>query len=178
MPNAIKMLESDHATVKKLLDELEGTTSRGIKTRERLLGEIEMEVKIHSTLEEEIFYPAFRDAAEKKDDQQLFFEATEEHHVVDLVLPELKSTDPSTEQFGAKATVLKELIEHHVEEEESQMFPKARKLLGAAALEDLGARMKERKAALEAGWPALREATLGKATRARSRDSEREERRA
>lgn len=78
----------------------------------------------------------------------MFYEATEEHHVVDLVLPELKKTDPSSPVFGAKATVLKELIEHHADEEEKEMFPRARKLLSKDELVDLGARMEKRKKAL------------------------------
>src|SRR5687767_4969907 len=106
MPNAITMLRTDHRNVKRLLSSLE--ESKGSRIREKLLAQIEQEIKIHSKLEEEIFYPAYKKAARKKDDQELFYEATEEHHVVDMVLPELKATSPSAEQFGAKAKVLKE----------------------------------------------------------------------
>ena len=84
----------------------------------------------------------------KKDDRELYQEALEEHHVVDLVLPELKASNPAGEIFGAKAKVLKELIEHHADEEEKEMFPKARKVLGAARLRDLGGRMETRKRTL------------------------------
>ncbi len=146
--DAITLLKEDHKTVKGLLSQLEKTTERGAARRVTLLGRIEKEVKIHTTIEEEIFYPAYRDAVRKKDDRELYQEALEEHHVVDLVLPELKNADPAGEVFGAKAKVLKELIEHHAEEEEKEMFPKARKVLGAAELKDLGARMESRKRAL------------------------------
>ena len=146
--DAIALLKEDHKRVKELLKKLDETTERGVATRKKLLGQIEMEKKAHTTIEEEIFYPAFKEAAEKSDDEEMFFEALEEHHVVDLVLPELKNTDPSTPQFGAKAKVLKELIEHHADEEEKEMFPRARKLLTKAELVDLGARMEARKKAL------------------------------
>ncbi|MFN2443035.1 MAG: hemerythrin domain-containing protein [Thermoanaerobaculia bacterium] len=146
--DAIALLKEDHKRVKELLKKLDETTERGVATRQKLLGQIEMEVKVHTTIEEEIFYPAFKKAGEKKDDEEMFYEATEEHHVVDLVLPELKKTDPSSPVFGAKATVLKELIEHHADEEEKEMFPRARKLLSKDELVDLGARMEKRKKAL------------------------------
>lgn len=143
--DAISFLKDDHKKVKALLSKLESTTERGAKTREKLLHEIETEVKVHTQIEEEIFYPAYHEAAKKKDDVRLFFEAVEEHHVVDLVLPEILDTDPASEEFGAKAKVLKELIEHHADEEEKEMFPKARKLLGAGELKELGARLEQRR---------------------------------
>ncbi|MHB0971055.1 MAG: hemerythrin domain-containing protein [Thermoanaerobaculia bacterium] len=141
--DAISFLKEDHKKVKELLTKLEETTERGAKTREKLLREIETEVKVHTQIEEEIFYPAYHEAAKKKEDTKLFFEAAEEHHVVDLVLPEIRDTDPASEEFGAKAKVLKELIEHHADEEEKQMFPKARKLLGTEELMELGARLEQ-----------------------------------
>ncbi|HUO84847.1 MAG TPA: hemerythrin domain-containing protein [Thermoanaerobaculia bacterium] len=163
MPEATTLLKNDHAEVKKLLKKLDETTERGVATRRELLAKIETELKIHTTIEEEIFYPAFRDAAEKKEDKELFFEATEEHHVVDLVLPELKKTDPSTPTFTAKAKVLKDLIEHHADEEEKEMFPRAKKLMDKDELEMLGERMEQRKQQLKSS------------ERARSADSDRSE---
>jgi hemerythrin-like domain-containing protein len=149
--DAITLLKDDHKKVKGLLAQLEKTTERGADRRRKLLGQIETEVKVHTTIEEEIFYPAYRDAVKKKDDRELYQEALEEHHVVDLVLPELKDADPAGEIFGAKAKVLKELIEHHAEEEEKEMFPKARRALGAAELRELGSRMASRKRTLSGG---------------------------
>jgi hypothetical protein len=105
--------------VRGLRGELEKTTEKAKSRREELLEEIEMELKIHTTIEEKIFYPAFREAAEKKDDRKLYYEAVEEHHVVDTVLPELKATEVGSEVFAAKAKVLKDLVEHHAEEEET-----------------------------------------------------------
>ena len=152
MPNAITLLKSDHVTVKRLLRELDGTTERAVKERERLLGEIERELKIHSQIEEELFYPTFKKAAEDTEAEDLFYEATEEHHVVDMVLPELKSTNPKTPEFGAKAKVLRELVEHHAKEEETQMFTKARQLLNDQQLRILGDEMQARKESLQKMW--------------------------
>ena len=143
--DAIRLLKEDHDKVRGLLSELEGTTERAAKKRERLLQEIETELKVHEQIEEEIFYPAFRDAVESKEDRKLYYEATEEHHTVDLVLPELLECDPTSEVFGAKAKVLKELVEHHADEEEKEMFPKAKKLLGRDELRELGERLEQRK---------------------------------
>src|SRR5881392_4464037 len=126
MPNAIALLKSDHATVKRLLRELDGTTERATKERKRLVDKIEEELKIHSQIEEELFYPTFKKAAEDTEAEDLFYEATEEHHLVDILLPALKSTSTKAPEFAAKAKVLKDLIEHHAQEEETQMFTQAR----------------------------------------------------
>jgi hemerythrin-like domain-containing protein len=115
------------------------------------LSEIENEVKVHTTVEEEIFYPAFKEAVRSKSDKEIYFEAIEEHHVADLVMAEIKSTDTASEQFGAKAKVLKDLIEHHAVEEESEMFPKARKAMPPGKLVELGKRIQRRKQDLQSG---------------------------
>lgn len=144
--DAISLLKKDHQKVLGLLKRLES------RPDEDLLDEIEMELKIHTQIEEEIFYPAFRDAVEGNDTQEkLYYEALEEHHVVDLVLPEIKWTSEGSEEFEAKAKVLKDLVQHHAEEEETSMFPKARKVMGAAELRNLGVRLKERKQELMSG---------------------------
>jgi len=135
----------DHKNVRQLLKRLEATTERSTDQREQLLSNIESEVKMHTMIEEEIFYPAYKDAVRTRDDKELYFEALEEHHVVDLVMPEIKSTETNSDDFGAKAKVLKDLIEHHAKEEETQMFPKARKAMGAARLKELGQEIQERK---------------------------------
>jgi hemerythrin-like domain-containing protein len=153
MPNAITMLKSDHATVKRLLRELDETTERATKQRERLCAEIERELKIHSQLEEELFYPTFLAAAEKRGgDDDLFYEATEEHHVVDMVLPALKAANPKSKEFSAKAKVLKDLVEHHIREEETEMFAQSRRLLDDGQLRELGDQMAARKETLVAMW--------------------------
>jgi hemerythrin-like domain-containing protein len=144
--NAIQLLKDDHKKVRGLLAELEASTTRGLKKRAQLLETIGREIRVHSKIEEEIFYPAFKSAGEKSDDDKMYFEALEEHRAAgDLVLPDLEATDPSSDRFSGRAKVLKELIEHHANEEEKEMFPRARKLLSTADLNRLGAQMAERK---------------------------------
>ena len=155
--DALALLKQDHATVKALLSQLEKTTSRAGSKRNQLLEKIALEVRVHARIEEEIFYPAYREAAKKEEDEQLFFEAAEEHALVKLVLPELEGTPPGDIRFGARGKVLKDLIEHHAEEEEQEMFPKARKLLGTERLLELGQALKTRKDELMAA-PRRREA--------------------
>ncbi|NVZ13490.1 MULTISPECIES: hemerythrin domain-containing protein [Pseudomonas] len=145
--NAIDLLKADHERVKAILNQLSESTERGVKKRTELLAKLEMEISLHTRLEEEILYPAFRKAG-GKDQEIMYHEAKEEHRTVDsLVLPDLKQTSPSTTEFSGRVKVVKELLEHHIEEEESEMFPQARKLLGKALLEELGAEMEAMKAA-------------------------------
>jgi hemerythrin-like domain-containing protein len=149
--DAISLLTQDHERVRGLLDELEQTTDKAASKREQLLATIEQELKVHTKIEEDVFYPAFLDAARKIDDKKLYYEAVEEHHAVDLVLPEIKQTDPTTVQFAAKAKVLKDLVEHHAGEEESEMFPRARKLLSREDLLRLGEQLTRAKESAKAG---------------------------
>lgn len=146
--DAIGLLKADHKKVRGLLEELEKTTERAAKKRVKLLQDIETELIVHTNIEESIFYPAFRDAVKKKEDREMYFEALEEHHVVKMVLPDIKGTDPTSEPFAAKAKVLKELVMHHAKEEEKEMFPAAKKVLDKAELEALGERMEAKKKAL------------------------------
>lgn len=144
--NAIDLLKADHERVKAILTQLSESTERAVKKRTELLGKLEMEITIHTKLEEEILYPAFKEAGSKEQDI-MYYEAKEEHRTVDsLVLPDLKNTDPATPEFFGRVKVVKELLEHHIEEEESEMFPQAKKLLGNAKLNELGAQMEAMKA--------------------------------
>ncbi len=147
--DAISLLMQDHEKVRGLLSQLEKSSERSLDRREKLLQQIDTELKIHTQIEEEIFYPAYRDAVRKKDDKELYFEAVEEHHVVDLVMPEIKEIDPAAEEFRAKAKVLKDLVEHHAGEEEKEMFPKARKAMDRDELRELGERLQQRKTELK-----------------------------
>jgi hemerythrin superfamily protein len=140
--DAIAMLKADHDKVKKLLTELESTTERGVKTRAELFATIKGELTVHEVIEEEIFYPALKSHPKAKD---IVLEGYEEHHVVDLLMGELEALDVSDETWGAKAIVMKENVEHHIEEEEGEMFKQARQVFDRQELEDLGARMAERR---------------------------------
>jgi hemerythrin superfamily protein len=144
--DAIQLLKKDHEKVKALLSELADTTERATKKRQDLLKTLHTELKAHTTIEEEIFYPAFKKAGAEKDDDKMFFEAKEEHRAVDqLVLPDLVKTDTSSAAFAGRVKVLKELVEHHAEEEEKEMFPRARKLLSTDRLKEIGSQMEQRK---------------------------------
>lgn len=143
--NAIDLLKQDHEKVKKLLEDISNTTERAFKKRAELLQKIALELQAHTTIEEEIFYPAFREAGER-DELKMYHEAKEEHRAVEaLVLPDLLATDPGTVEFSGRVKVLKELLEHHIEEEEEEMFTQARELLSEEELTTLGKAMKEKK---------------------------------
>lgn len=144
--DAIKLLTDDHKAVRKLLDELAETTSRATKKRAELLDEIRIQLKAHTGIEEEIFYPAFKAAGSKVDDAKMYFEAMEEHRAAgDLVLPDLLGTDVPSEKFSGRAKVLKELVTHHADEEEAEMFPRAKELFDKDRLKELGDQMAARK---------------------------------
>jgi hemerythrin-like domain-containing protein len=144
--DAIALLKEDHAKVRKLLQQLE--KAQGASRRDDLLAKIVQEVEIHTQIEEQVFYPAFKAASRKKDDRKLYFEAQAEHGAVKTLMPELQQTDRGTDEFAGRAKVLKELIEHHAEEEEKEMFPRAKALFSKEELVALGARLEERKESL------------------------------
>lgn len=146
--DAVALLKADHKELRHLLEQLKEADSPDSSRRAKLLERVEDALKTHTKIEEEIFYPAFRDAAATKKDRQLFFEAVEEHHAVDTVLPEVASATNDPDVFAARAKVLKELVEHHAEEEETDMFPRARKLFPPSELRRLGAEMAARKRSL------------------------------
>ena len=140
--DAIALLKEDHDRVKKLLAEGESTTERAEKGRTELFAKLKEEMLIHEQIEEEIFYPALRAHPKAK---EIVLEGYEEHHVVDEIMGELEATDVGDETWGAKFTVMRENIEHHIEEEEGEMFAQAREVFSKDELEELGRRMMELK---------------------------------
>jgi hemerythrin-like domain-containing protein len=144
--NAITMLTEDHREVEKLLDELEPTTERGVKTRLELFEKIKSALTVHEAIEEEIFYPALREHPKAKD---IVLEGYEEHNVVDSIMSELERLPVDDETWGAKAKVMIENLRHHIEEEEGEMFPTARKVFDAEELTELGERMAARRKSVE-----------------------------
>lgn len=154
---ATDLLEKQHREVDALFKRSIKATDPA--TRRALRDEITEKLKMHTTIEEKIFYPAVRAIGTKKVDDMIG-EAVEEHHVVKLVLGELPRVDPKADTFKAKMTVLSELVEHHVEEERKEMFPTAEKKLGADSLEELSRRMQQRM---------MRPGDGARRTRARSR---------
>jgi len=140
--DAISLLKADHDRVTKMLADGEATTERAAKTRTELLDTLKAEMMIHERIEEEIFYPALKAHPKAR---EIVLEGYEEHHVVDEIMGELEATDVTDETWGAKFKVMKENIEHHIEEEEGDMFKQARQAFSADELEQLGARMMELK---------------------------------
>jgi iron-sulfur cluster repair protein YtfE (RIC family) len=134
----IEMLKNDHDEVKALLEKLDKTTERAEVTRTDGLEQLRQKLELHETIEEDVLYPALDHFAKTK---AITLEAYEEHHVVDLVMAELEATPVGDETWAAKLTVAKENVEHHIQEEEDQMFKQARQVMDEAELEALGERM-------------------------------------
>jgi hemerythrin superfamily protein len=142
--DAIAMLMGDHKKVKKLFAEFDKLKEQGSDDeKSAIVEQICNELKIHTELEEEIFYPAVRKAI---DDADLMDEALVEHAGAKELIAQLEEASPDDDLYDAKVTVLGEQIEHHVKEEEGDMFPKAKK--ANVDTEALGARMLKRKMAL------------------------------
>ena len=135
---ATMLLKRQHREVEKLFST--ALKNDDAKTRRDAMRKIVRALQHHTAIEEKIFYPAVRELGTKKA-EEMVGEAYEEHHVVKLVLAELPGLDPSAENFDAKMTVLKELVEHHVEEEEQEMFPMAERRLGQEQSAELAQRM-------------------------------------
>jgi hemerythrin superfamily protein len=144
--DALELLKSDHDTVRKLFAEFEEAKEAEDTSRmEELAQMIMQELEIHTTIEEEVFYPESEKAG--KEVEELVKEGIEEHHVVDLLISELSDLQPDDDEFVPKMTVLIENVEHHAEEEESELFPQLREAFGEERLQELGealARAKQR----------------------------------
>jgi hemerythrin-like domain-containing protein len=135
---ATQLLKDQHREVKDLFDRIHKTEDE--EERRELLDQIADRLQMHMLIEESIFYPAVREVTNTGKTKEMIPEAYEEHHVVKLVLDELPDVEPDDESFTAKMTVLCELVDHHVEEEEREVF-KAAETLGAERLDELGNEM-------------------------------------
>lgn len=131
-------LEDDHRRLKSLLKEAAETGEGSSADRSALLDRIAQELRPHELIEEKVLYPALKPNRSAKD---IVLEGYQEHHVADIVLKELLALSPTDERWGAKLQVLKENLEHHIEEEEGEMFKTARSVLSREQLEELGTRM-------------------------------------
>ena len=134
-----RLLKKQHREVESLFKEIQ--KARNPEQARKLMRELVANLELHMRIEEEMFYPAMREVETKKA-EELVLEAYEEHGVAKMVMRELPNVDPEDERFHAKMTVFQELIEHHVEEEEKEMFKIAEKL-GAERLQELGSEMEE-----------------------------------
>lgn len=142
----IKLLKDDHRAVKKMFRDYEKATDA--RTKQQIADKVFMELEVHAKIEEEIFYPAVREQA-KSSTKEVVAEGIEEHHVMDVLISELRKLKPTQEEFDAKFKVLTENVEHHIEEEEQEMLPDAEKAL-KSDLEEIGQKMMDRKEKLMA----------------------------
>jgi hypothetical protein len=144
--DAITLLREDHQLLRKLSMELSETSEQAVERRKKLLKRLETELKAHTTIEEELFYPAFLDASDDIEDARMVAEGIEEHRVCDKkVIPDLHHANPSSIAFSGEAKVLKDYIHHHLKEEEEEMFPRVRELIAQKELQELGDKMLARK---------------------------------
>jgi hemerythrin superfamily protein len=137
--DAIVLLKNDHKEVKRLFRRFEKAGDNATQTKGEIVKQIIEKLTVHTYLENEIIYPEVRKLLPEVEDDVL--ESYEEHHVADVLCLELWSMDASEEHFDAKTTVLIENVEHHIEEEEGEWFPKVRDGVGRKELQDMGARM-------------------------------------
>ena len=144
--DAIEMLKADHAKVEKAFKEFEKMDRSDTETCREAVRSVCEDLKVHTTLEEEIFYPAVREAIE---DEDLLNEAAVEHETAKMLIEQLENMEPDDPNYFATFTVLGEYVMHHVKEEEGEMFPQARKAK-ALDVDELGERMRARKEELTA----------------------------
>jgi hemerythrin superfamily protein len=141
--DATSLLRADHQLVSELFTQFENT--RAVSKKKGLVDQICTALTVHAQVEEEIFYPAFKQALR---DKELVPEATVEHATVKALIGEVEGVEPDGEMFDAKIKVLSEYVKHHVKEEQNEIFPKAKS--SSLDLVELGARMAARKEELMA----------------------------
>lgn len=138
--NAITLLKDDHRVIKHFLRQIKTTSENAAKTRKRLFQKLHLILKTHTEMEESFFYPALKSA---KTTHTLILESFEEHSVVDELAAQLSKDNCATEEWTAKFTLLKELLEHHIKEEEDDLFIRAKKVLDDEELKQIGFEMHE-----------------------------------
>ena len=139
--DAIVLLKNDHKEIRKLFRDFRGAGPNARVEKGRIVDDIIEALTVHTYIENEGMYPELRDLAPDLEDDIL--ESYEKHHVADVLVVELTAMKPDDERFDAKTTVLIESVEHHIEEEEQEWFPKVREELGRKQLREMGARMLE-----------------------------------
>jgi len=147
--DALLLLTADHNRVRGLFAKFKAAhENEDVAGQAVVASKILAELQVHATIEEQVFYPAVRAAADEL--RELVTEGVQEHHVVEVLAAEIKALAPEVESWAAKVTVLIENVEHHAEEEETEMFPQVGKAIGAAALEELGRQLETMKGQLGA----------------------------
>ena len=137
--NAIELLMQDHKEAASMMDQLE-TADKGDRSARTVFLQLKEALTLHTQAEEQVFYPALKNHEETKD---MIPESLEEHQEVDQILAEMSSLSPGDDDFMDKLTELRDAVEHHVEEEENEMFPKAEQILGQNRLQEMGRQMQQ-----------------------------------
>jgi hemerythrin superfamily protein len=137
--DAIVLLKQDHKEIRRLFREFQQAGERATARKGKLVDKIIELLTVHTYIENEVMYPRVRELLPDLEDDVL--ESYEEHHVADVLVVELAAMKPDAERFDAKTTVLIESVTHHIEEEESDWFPKVRAGLGRKTLQEIGAEM-------------------------------------
>ena len=144
--DAVELLKQQHREVEEMFERFENMTDRAKVSKKKLADEICNALIMHTTIEEEIFYPATREASDETED--MVDEAVVEHASAKDLIAQIMEMDPGDDLYYAKVKVLSEMVEHHVEEEEKEMFPKTREL--KLDLVALGQEMQARQQEIEA----------------------------
>src|SRR5215213_3940504 len=138
--DALQLLKADHDVVRKLFSEFkEAKEAKDTTQLAELQRKIFTELEVHTSIEEEVFYPEAEEVGEEA--EELVKEGVEEHHVVKVLMGEIEQLTPDDDAFVAKMTVLIENVEHHAEEEEDELFPQMRKVFGDERLEAMGQKL-------------------------------------
>lgn len=138
--DALELLKKDHQNVKELFQQ--ANAAKDSNERKQLFDQIETELEIHAHIEETVFYPALEKREDLKD---MVAEAREEHEEVKAVLEEMEDLQSDSDELNSRLQELQETVEHHVEEEEGEMFPKVRELFQEGELEQLGSQLESAK---------------------------------
>ena len=137
--DAIVLLKNDHKDIRKLFRDFQKAGDQAFVEKGKLVKRMIELLTVHTYIENEVMYPRVRELLPELEDDVL--ESYEEHHVADVLVVELSAMKPQDERFTAKTTVLIENVDHHIDEEENDWFPKVREGLGRKVLQDLGADM-------------------------------------
>ena len=158
--NIFERIKQDHDEAHEVMQQLKDTTSRAEKTRRKLFDAFKLDMWAHHKVEEAVFYSFLRDGTEMSKDS---YEALNEHHVANGLLEELDTFPVDNDEWGVKFSALCELIEHHMDEEEEDFFPKAKKILSKEQAELMGKRFDARKKVVLAALTPLKESDLEEA---------------
>jgi hemerythrin-like domain-containing protein len=140
--NALDLLKKDHQEAARLMDQIETAADGGQNSGVELFNQLKNALTLHTRIEEQVFYPALENHQETRD---LVKEAYTEHDEVKNLLSEISGLSPSSNDFINKLTELRDNVEHHVEEEENEMFPKVKQVLSLNQIDEIGRRMLEMK---------------------------------